>query len=156
LPYLNYNNDRRTGVDYTINFNNRIGEVYYSLGFAGMFYNSKAIKRDEVYADAYQNRTGKPLDAYWGYIAEGLFKNQADIDNHAKRIFGDVKPGDIKYKDVYGDGGVDTSDEVSLGKYGWAVSPFADGMDLALEWRRLTLFALGSGQCGASGFKETS
>jgi len=156
LPYLNYNNDRRTGVDYTINFNNRIGEVYYSLGFAGMFYNSKAIKRDEVYADAYQNRTGKPLDAYWGYIAEGLFKNQADIDNHAKQTFGDVKPGDIKYKDVNGDGVVDTRDQVNLGKNGWAVSPFTYGINLTLKWRRLTLFALGSGQSGAIGFKNTS
>src|SRR5690606_29947028 len=92
----------------------------------------------------------------WGYIAEGLFKNQADIDNHAKQTFGDVKPGDIKYKDVNGDGVVDTRDQVNLGKNGWAVSPFTYGINLTLKWRRLTLFALGSGQSGAIGFKNTS
>jgi len=158
LPWLNYNNDQRTGVDFSINVNNKIGNVHYSVGFVGMVYDSKAIRRDEVYEDDYQNRTGRPLDAYWGYLAEGLFQSQDEIDNHARQLFGggEVKPGDIKYTDVNGDGVVDVQDQVDLGHNGWAVSPFTYGINLTLKWKNLTLFAVGSGQSGAVAFKNNA
>jgi len=156
LPWLNYNNDQRTGVDFSINVNSKVGNVHYTAGFVGMVYDSKALRRDEVYEDDYQNRTGRPLDAYWGYLAEGLFQSQEEIDNHARQLFGggEVKPGDIKYTDVNGDGVVDGLDQVDLGHNGWAVSPFTYGVNLTLKWKNLTLFAVGSGQSGAVAFKN--
>jgi TonB-linked SusC/RagA family outer membrane protein len=156
LPYLNYNKDRRTGVDFSVNLNKKIGEIQTSLGFSGMYFSSKAIRRDEVYQDEYQYRVGKPLDAYWGYISEGLFMDEADIENHARQTFGEVKPGDIKYKDVNGDGLIDSRDQVNLGHNGWAVSPFSYGLNLTLKWKNFTLFAMGTGNSGAIGFKNNS
>ncbi len=156
LPFLNYNNDKRTGVDFSVNFNSKVGELYYSFGVNGMYYNSEAARRDEVYLDDYQNRAGKPLDAYWGLLAEGIFMDQADIDNHARQTFSAYGPGDIKYKDVNSDGIIDSRDEVDLGKNGWAVSPFTYGLNFTLKYKRITLFALGSGQNGSIGFKNNN
>lgn len=157
LPWLNFNNDMRTGVDFSVNFNNKIGNVDYSLGVVGMVYDSKASQRDELYEDNYQFRSGRPLDALWGYIAEGFFQNQTEIENHARQTFGgELKPGDIKYQDVNGDGLIDGRDQVDLGKNGWAANPFSYGVNLTLKWKNLTFFAVGSGHSGAIGFKDNS
>ena len=156
LPYINWNNDKRSGVDFSLNIHKKLGEVDCNFGFSGMYYTSKVLRRDEVYQDAYQYRVGKPLDSYWGYICEGFFKDQADIDGHATQTFGSVKPGDLKYKDVNGDGVVDLKDQVNLGHNGWSVSPFTMGLNLTLKWKNFTLFALGTGQTGSIAFKNSS
>ena len=154
LPYLNYNNDRRTGTDFTLNINKKIGEVESTLGISGMYFTSKAVRRDEVYSDAYQYRAGKTLDASWGYTCEGFFTDQADIDGHAKQSFGTVRPGDLKYKDENNDGVVDSKDAVYLGHNGYAASPFTLGVNLTLKWKNFTLFAMGTGNFGGIGFKN--
>src|SRR5690606_26258390 len=92
----------------------------------------------------------------WGYISEGIFMNQQEIENHAEQRFGEVKPGDIKYRDINGDGIIDSRDQVNLGHNGWAVSPFTYGINVTIKWKNLTLFALGSGQTGAIGFKNNN
>ncbi|MFD2594689.1 SusC/RagA family TonB-linked outer membrane protein [Sphingobacterium griseoflavum] len=155
LPWLNFNNDLRTGVDFSLNIISKIGQLGYSLGFVGMFYDTKATQRDEVYENSYQYRTGRPIDASWGYIAEGLFQNEDDIRTHARQNFGgELKPGDIKYRDVNGDGIIDTRDQVDLGRNGFAANPFSYGLNLTVKWKNFTIFALGSGHTGGLGFKN--
>jgi hypothetical protein len=156
LPYLNYNNDRRSGFDFTVNFKKKLGQVNAHLGLSGMVFNSKAMRRDEVFADAYQYTTGKPLDASWGLISEGFFRDQADIDSHPTQQYGAVKKGDIKYRDVNEDGVVDDKDRVYLGRSGSGAAPFSYGLHLTLNWRNLTLFVMGRGNMGGMGFKSSS
>lgn len=156
LTYINYNNDRRSGIDFSLNLNKKVGDVDVSLGFAGMYMATKATRRAEAYKDDYQNRTGRAIDSYWGYISEGFFEDQADIDNHATQTFGTVKPGDIKYKDVNNDGIIDSKDQVDLGHNGWDASPFTYGLNLTLKWKGFTLFAMGMGQSGVIGFKNST
>lgn len=155
-PWLNYNNDKRSGVDFAANLNSAIGQVQYSLGVSGMVFSSKATRRDELQPEAYMNRAGRNLDAAWGYISEGFFQSQAEIDGHATQTFGEVRPGDIRYKDINNDGLIDYRDQVDLGRYGWGANPFTYGINLTLKYKHFTLFALGSGQTGAIGFKSSS
>ncbi|WP_225974623.1 hypothetical protein [Arachidicoccus ginsenosidivorans] len=61
LPYLNYNEDRRSGLDFSVKVNKKIGNVYTSLGFSGLIYASQAMHRDEIYDNSYQDRAGRPL-----------------------------------------------------------------------------------------------
>src|SRR5690606_26433018 len=49
LPYVNFNDDERRGVDFGINLNKHINQAYVSLGFNGMYYTTNAAKRDELY-----------------------------------------------------------------------------------------------------------
>ncbi|MDR2145763.1 MAG: SusC/RagA family TonB-linked outer membrane protein [Tannerella sp.] len=154
LPYINNDKDKRTGVDFTLNLNKKIGQVDATLGFSGMYFTSKAIIRDEAYADDYQYREGKPLDAYFGYVCEGFFESADDIAAHARQTFGEVKPGDLKYKDLNGDNVIDSRDQKDLGRNGWAVPPFSYGVHLTLKWNNFSLFAFGTGNSGAIGFKD--
>lgn len=156
-PWLNFNNDMRTGFDFSVKHTSKIGAIDYSLGFMGMIYDTKATRRDEIYDNDHQYRAGRPLDAAWGYIAEGFFQTQTEIENHARQSFGgDLKPGDIKYRDVNGDGIVDNRDQVDLGHNGSGAHPFSYGLNLTLKWKNLTFFALASGQSGGIGFKNSS
>lgn len=156
LPYLNYNQDKRSGFDYALNINKKIGKVEASLGFTGQLLATSAEKRDEVYSDDYLYRKGHALDAQWGYVCEGFFKDQTDIDNHARQTFGEVKPGDLKYKDLNGDNVIDSKDQVDLGKAGWSAAPYIYGLNLTLKYRNFTLFLAGAGSIGAKGFKNSA
>lgn len=93
-------------------------------------------------------RKGRALDASYGYVCEGFFQDQTDIDNHARQTFGTVKPGDLKYKDINEDGVIDSKDQIELGKNGWSAPPFSFGLNLTVKWKNFSLFAMGSGQTG--------
>lgn len=62
----------------------------------------------------YYSSVGRPYGYQKGYISLGLFRDQDDIDNSPKQTFGDYLPGDIKYKDVNGDGVINSDDQVPL------------------------------------------
>ena len=156
LPYVNFNIDERKGVDFAVNVNKNFGQTFLSLGLTGMYFDSKAKKRDELFENAYQNRAGKPLDALWGLQSAGFYKDQDDIKNSASSTFGEVKPGDIKYIDQNGDGIIDTRDEVYLGKAGWSGAPFSIGFNLTAKWKNITLFAAATGRYGAYAMKNNS
>lgn len=156
IPYVNFNNDRRTGFDFNVNLNKTVGQTDLSLGVSGMYYKSKATKRDEIFADAYQNRTGRPIDSLWGLVSDGFFSDEADVASSPTQAFGETKPGDIKYVDQNGDGIIDSKDEVYLGRGGWSGAPFTLGINLTAKWKDFTFFALCTGNYGAKGFKNNS
>ncbi len=155
LPYINFNQDERNGLDFSVSHNNKLGDFEYNIGFSGMIYNSEAKVRDEVYQDDYQYRAGKPIDASFGYVAEGFFVDDEDIASHATQTFGDVYPGDLKYRDMNNDDIIDSRDQVQLGKSGSSASPLTYGINLTLKYKNWTLFAMGQGQSGAIGYKSS-
>lgn len=156
LPWTNYNEDKRTGFDFSISANKKFGEFDVTLGFNGMVFTSEALTRDEVANEDYLLRVGHALDANYGYVCEGFFQDETDIEKHAKQTFGTVRPGDLKYKDINGDGIINSDDQIDLGKGGWSAAPFTFGMNLTLKYKNFTLFAMGAGQTGAMAFKNNS
>lgn len=60
------------------------------------------------------NREGYGINSILGYEVEGYFQNQAEIDQHATQ-FGDLAPGDLKYKDRNGDGKITEADKIVIG-----------------------------------------
>lgn len=155
-PWLNYNQDRRSGFDFSLTANKKFGDFDVTLGFSGMVFASEALVRDEMYEEDYQYRAGRPLDVVYGYVCEGFFQSQEDIDNHARQTFGTVRPGDLKYKDINGDNIIDSKDQVELGKNGYAAPPFSFGLNLNVKYKNFSLYALGSGQTGSVDFKTSS
>ena len=63
----------------------------------------------------WRSRIGLNLSQPFGYIAERLFIDEADIANSPIQTFGDYMAGDIKYKDINNDGIIDINDEVPIG-----------------------------------------
>ncbi|MDH6312110.1 TonB-linked SusC/RagA family outer membrane protein [Parabacteroides sp. PFB2-10] len=152
IPYINYNNDKRSGFDFSVYANKKVSEVDLTLGVSGMYYTAEAARRDENYAYDYQTRVGRPLSSLWGLESLGFFNSQEEIDNSPKQ-FGTVKPGDIKYKDQNGDEVIDSNDEIFLERSG---TPFRLGVNFTAKWRDFTLFAMGNGFFGGYGFKNSS
>lgn len=63
----------------------------------------------------YLSITGKPVNILRGYISEGLFSSKEEIETSADQTaFGTIRPGDIKYRDVNGDGRINEDDRVPL------------------------------------------
>lgn len=79
-------------------------------------YNKTTYKEIEEASNKpyWQRKIGHEISQPIGYIAEGLFRDQAEIDN-SPRQDGDVMPGDIKYRDINGDGVIDVNDATYIG-----------------------------------------
>ncbi len=93
---------------------------------------------NELISGLWINRVGESVGDYFGYKADGLFNNQAEIDAHPDQsgIAGVARPGDIRYADVNGDGILNTEDRAILGNdvpwlnYGFSFNAAYKGFDL--------------------------
>lgn len=99
----------------------------------------------------YQSAVGYQSGVNRGLIALGLFKDQADIDNSPRQDFGNYLPGDIKYKDVNGDGIVNWDDIVPL-KYSY-VPQIQYGFATEFNWKNFNVSVLFEGVSRVTFFK---
>lgn len=100
-------------VDYNKNFNN---SAWFSLRANFTYATNRYEKFEEPdYPEAYRSVVGSSTSQQRGYIAERLFVDQQDINNSPLQTFGPYMPGDIKYRDINGDGRISNADQVALG-----------------------------------------
>ena len=150
-PWVNMGKVDNRGFELSVNWIKRLTKDL-SIDLRGNFTyaENKLVYKDEPdYPYTWQVETGKPLGATYGFIADGLFKDQADIDNHADQSFfgSTVMPGDIKYRDVNGDGKISSEDRVMLSPYG-NQPRIQYGFGVSVQWRDfdLSVFFNGSAQ----------
>jgi TonB-linked SusC/RagA family outer membrane protein len=153
IPYTNYNAHQRTGFDLMLNIDKKFGDLQLNFGTTATYAKSKVTKRDELFLDAYQNRSGKPGDAIFGLESNGFFMDQSDINSSPRQLFSEVKPGDIKYVDQNGDNVIDSRDEVMIGRY---IAPFTYGINFTIGYKNLSLFVLGTGNNGGNGLTNNN
>ncbi|NLR61727.1 TonB-dependent receptor [Chitinophaga polysaccharea] len=91
------------GIEVELSFQDKIGQVSYSIKPNFTYARNKIIYQDEV-ARAYpwMLRTGHPVGTKFGLIAEGFFKDATDVANNPYQNFSAYGPGDIKYKKLTG------------------------------------------------------
>lgn len=155
--YINFNDDTRTGFDLAVNYRKQLNADWSIAAGANVtYFTTKASKRDDVIYgnDTNRYRQGGAVDEIYGYKFLGFFKDQADIDASPKQSLGsEVKPGDMKYADINGDGIIDYKDETRLGHWGANTSL---GVNVTLKFKNLTLFVLGTGSFGGNAIKNNS
>ena len=142
-PFANLGEMKNQGVDGTIEINHQFGNVYARVYGNATFTKNKVLEQDEPdWKYTYQNRTGKKYGQQFGLVALGYFNDQAEIDNSPEQTFGTVRPGDIKYLDVNGDGVIDSYDEIAIGHsnipeliYGFGFQVGYKGFDVAMFFR---------------------
>ena len=107
-----------------------------NLNASGFVTYSKNQILEWIETPAYPNLSviGTPADAARGLVALGFFESQEDIDNSPLQQFGQVKVGDIKYKDLNEDGVVNENDAVAL-DYGTAFPSLNYSFSLGLEYK---------------------
>ena len=139
--YVNLGRMRNQGVDLGLQYDHTFPNNLYLSARANYTYNrNKKLyddKPDQIWK--YQNLAGFAYNQQFGLVAEGLFKDQDDIANWPKQEFGNVQPGDIKYRDINGDGVVNTYDKVAIGyttvpeiNYGFGLSAAWHGVDMSV------------------------
>ena len=140
-----------SGYELSVNWKRNFGKDWtLDMRFNFTYNRNEYTNYDEPdYPNSWQSVIGQPLDNYrWnGYIAEGLFTSEEEIANHATQLIGGApKVGDIKYRDLNGDGIVNNDDECMISEYG-TTPRIQYGIGLNLRWRKwdLGLFFTGSG-----------
>jgi TonB-dependent starch-binding outer membrane protein SusC len=88
-------------------------------------------------------QAGQPIYAWWMYEADGVWQNQAEIDDSAH--LSGAQPGQLKYKDQNGDGVIDDSDKKFFGSY---LPTFNYGISIGFNWKNLDFSADGFGVGG--------
>ena len=115
-PTANVGKVSSEGFDGNFHFNQKLGEWDLTLR-GNITYSKNTIEdRDEENAYyKYQLQKGYRVNQARGLIAAGMFSDYEEIRNYPTQQFGEVMPGDLKYKDVNGDGIVDGGDVVAIG-----------------------------------------
>lgn len=116
LPRYNYNKTKYYGVEAGVQYNEKNNNFGYSFGGNITIQNSKIVKHDEpAYRYGYQSRTGLAADTYWGQTYVGKFASDAEALVVPQLYDAVLKKGDLKYKDMNGDGFIDDNDMSAIG-----------------------------------------
>lgn len=115
-PRANVGIVKSRGFDGRFQYRKQLGEVTLTTRSNITYSRNEIVERDEennVYG--YQNQEGFRIDQSRGLKSLGLFEDYDDIRNSPTQTFGTYQPGDIKYKDINGDGVINDGDRVAIG-----------------------------------------
>ncbi|MET0299536.1 MAG: TonB-dependent receptor, partial [Flavitalea sp.] len=149
LPWGNLGEVENKGIDATLEYSQQIGNV--NLSVRGNFtYNKDRLLENDQPKQVYDwmDRTGHNILGRWGYVSEGLFVSQDEVDKSP--VPGDksvVKPGDIKYRDLNGDGLINNYDRTYIGR--GDVPNLIFGFGFNVGYKGFNIGALFTGQRGA-------
>lgn len=142
-PKANVGSVKSRGFDGRLEYKHQLGDVNLTARSNITYSKNEILERDEpnnVYA--YQNQEGYRVDQAKGLIALGMFKDYDDIRNSPTQTFGTYQPGDLKYKDVNGDGEINDNDRVAIGAtrrpnliYGLGASATWKGLDVNVHFQ---------------------
>ncbi|MGN6296624.1 MAG: SusC/RagA family TonB-linked outer membrane protein [Ginsengibacter sp.] len=146
LPQQNFAKVANEGFEYQVGYQNKIGELTYSVSVNGSYAKNKILDWDETPGiPDYQKTTGHPMSSHLYYQAIGIFRDQAAVDKYPH--WAGAQPGDIIFKDVNNDGKIDGLDLVRDDKTD--IPTFTGGLSLSLEYKNIDLSLLVQGATGA-------
>ena len=145
---LNLGRATNRGFEASLGYRDAVGEDFEYYARANVWFARNRLDYQAEEFRLYDNliRTGHCIDQPFGLEAIGLFRDQEDIENSPEQTFSDVRPGDIKYRDVNGDGKIDNQDVTAIGK---TSNPELTGsLTLGLRWKGLDFEAMFYGVTG--------
>lgn len=142
-PWANIGKMENMGFDGQFNYNHKFGEVEMTMRGNITYTRNKVLEYDEeASALPYKMTQGYRWEQAKGLISLGLFESYDDIRNSPQQEFGTYMPGDIKYKDINGDGVINDNDIVAIGStrvpsliYGVGASAIWRGFDLNVHFQ---------------------
>lgn len=145
-PMQNAGKVRNSGFEVQVGHNNRIGDWTYNVGANFSRVSTKIL--DLKGGDTPGQSVGDPLWAYYGYVCDGIFKDEADVKAHVPQATGTPKPGDLKYCDLDGSGTVDSRDRKVLGSYFPKIN---FGLNFSVQYKDFDMSALLQGAADVKG-----
>ena len=138
---------RNSGIEISAAFRKRQGDFQYEVSGNMHTLSNKVIAlggtNSPIYGAASITEVGSEVGQLYGYQSEGIFQNADDIKKHAEQI--NAAPGDIKFKDVNGDGKITALDRVYLGS---AIPKISYGVNLSASYKNFDFSTFFQGQAG--------
>lgn len=152
--YANAGKVRNQGVEMQLHTVNIAGEWNWETDISATYNTNKIIDLNSAvpyYINQVNNsyltmlQKGYPINVFYGYVTDGLFQNQTEVDNHAFQP--GAAPGDIRFRDLNNDGVINEEDRTVIGNPNptWLFS-----MNNTVEWKGLELSVYLQGVAGNS------
>lgn len=142
--YTNIGANMHQGIDLGLTHTSNIGNFTYSAGVNFGFRNSRILRDNQIpYELPWMNRVGNRTDGFYGFVADGIFASQLDIDNSAKQFLGNIKTGDLKYRDL--DGNAKVEPLVDQKMIGNSTPTYVYGVNVGLNYKNFSVYVQGSG-----------
>ncbi|TKG93382.1 SusC/RagA family TonB-linked outer membrane protein [Puteibacter caeruleilacunae] len=142
------------GFEVNVTHKHRVGELRYNVGVNFSYIHNEVLELANVEKDIAKGLfVGEPLNSYYGYVADGLFVDQADVESYASQPY-NAEPGDIRYKDISGPDG--TPDGVVDPNYdrkviGSRIPKYTYGANLSASFRNFDFSVQLQGVAGVDG-----
>ena len=137
------------GFDLSLTWNEKRGDVDYGMYANGGWLFTKVIDDGQAYQPYdYLYHKGNRVGQRYGLEVIGIFQNQMEINNSPQQTFGEVRPGDLKYRDQNGDGVIDKLDRVRM--FGSSTPLLQFGFGLHAGYRNFKLYADFQGMTGVT------
>lgn len=146
LPMENIGKVVNRGFEFMVSYGNYKNDFRYTVSVNGGFAKNKIKFWDETPGvPEYQKSTGHPMNSNLYYQAEGIYKNQDEVD--ASPHWEGARAGDIRFKDVNGDDEINGLDMVRDDRSD--IPTFTGGLGINLQYKNIYFSALIQGAAGA-------
>lgn len=142
--YDNYNKIRYQGTEVSLNWTDKIGDFEYSVGGWAVYNRGKYLRYSENQINDYNKVEGSMVGDYHGYVYLGKYESAEDIASSPEQTFDSaVLAGDLKYKDLNGDGKIDSNDRTIIGN----TSPKLNyAVNIYLKYKGFDFTVVGTGK----------
>lgn len=153
LPYMNIGQTENKGWDAELSWRDKTakGFGYYFRGIVSYAKNTIVYMDEAPSPYTLSMQTGRSIGAIFGYVADGFYNTQEEIDNGPYETRGTIRPGDLKYKDISGpngvpDGIISEYDKVEIGN---SRPNFNYGLSMGFSYKNFDFSTLFQGATGA-------
>jgi hypothetical protein len=149
-PMLNLGEVYNRGFEVEVRILSKAGRDFkYSATAQVSFARNRVLSLDEPQGvPDYQKSAGKRIGQYRGYLTDGFYKSQEDIDNSTPTKLGKAIPGDLKFVDFNNDGVINTDDRVPIGYSN--VPEYNGSFEAMIGWKGLMLSVMLQGVTNVS------
>ena len=144
------------GIEVNAQYNDRFGSVDFNFGL-NFAYNKNTLLelagQNEILNGYYIRRIGEPVDVFYGYKTDGIFRTDEEAAAVDNRLYnaGTFKAGDLRYVDSNGDKIINSSDRVVLGN---SVPPVNFGLNFGAAYKQFDIMAIFNGTMGGYGYMD--
>lgn len=142
MPIFNYGKNYNGGIEAELKLSNRSGPFRYGINFQFSHIKNKRIIMDEpVNQKGNLRMAGSSIGQFFGYdVEKGFFQSQAEVDAWAKMEGFPFMPGDIRLRDINGDGLITPQDYTAIGYPDVPIDQYS--LEPSVSFKRFSLSAL--------------